>query len=517
MFMYKQKIVFARLLIFFMFFSLINCSRKTDSEDTVLVTVGDKKITVREFRSNYEFGLPHLKKDPDRKLSYLNYMIMEKVLSEEGYKLDLDQSERVKKLEKDLMQELLVEELFQTEIKDNIKITPQQIRDAITKSNVKWKLRYWVEPNQKYADQVAQAMKKRGYTSVLDDILESKPEVDLKPKDFETKYLTWLDVSEELLDAVKNLPIGDISDPVEIDGKFFIFQVLDIQREPLREYDYADQAEKYRQILFYKQLKKEAGEYVSNFMSGKKVVTKGSSFKILITALAEYKRLKEDSSKTFIDEIESADETKPALLQLRQNRDQTLVTFENGQWTINEFLKRFNPKSIKVEPADKFIFQNQLNEQIALSVRDYFLTAKAIDKKLDRSENVQKQLSMWRNKWVYEEARRLFTQDVKIDDEQAKTYFEKYKEKYKIRWDDSPTFDEFRNQAKRDAYIQTARNTLANKIDSLKTYIPVSVNRTVLDTISTIESEKSRWQSLQLFKRSSNRLTVPIVDPAWGF
>jgi hypothetical protein len=38
-----------------------------------------------------------------------------------------------------------------------------------------------------------------------------------------------------------------------------------------------------------------------------------------------------------------------------------------------------------------------------------------------------------------------------------------------------------------------------------------------LDTITTIEFQKSRWAGLQVFKRSNNRLAFPVVDPAWGF
>ena len=211
--------------LFFHFY----CSNKKDPEQVVVARIGNRTITAKQFRSNYEFGLPHLKQGPDRKLSYLNYMIMEEVLSQDGFKHGLDRTERVQKLEKDLLDELLVEELFQTEIKDEIKISPDQIRDAITKSNVKWKLRYWVEPDELYANRIAAAMKEQGYSRVLEDILTRNPEINLNPKDFETQYLSWLDVSEDVLDVIKNVAVGDISNPIEIDGKYFIFQVLDIR------------------------------------------------------------------------------------------------------------------------------------------------------------------------------------------------------------------------------------------------------------------------------------------------
>ena len=275
------------MLINILLFCLYACGEKTtsDPEDVVVASVGDRVITVRDFRRNYEFGLPHLKKGPDRKRSYLDFMIKEMVLAQQGYELNLDKSERVRKLERGLQDELLVEALFEHEVKDKIDIPDKEIRDAITKSKVQWKMRYWFEPNIDYAERVCQAMREHGYAKVVEDILRSNPEVNIKPKHLESKYLTWLEVKPALLEIIKDLPVGDISDPVEMDGGYFIFQLVDIRREPLSEYDYQERAESYRQILFYRKLKEKAIQYVSDFMTPKNVVTKGDVFRKLSNAL----------------------------------------------------------------------------------------------------------------------------------------------------------------------------------------------------------------------------------------
>lgn len=495
---------------------LAGCSKKPDPEDIPVAKVGDRTITVGEFRRNYEFGLPHLKTGENRKLTYLNYMIMEEVLSEEGYRRGLEKSDRVKKLEQELLDELLVEELFNVKVKEKIKITPEQVREAVNKSRVQWKLRYWVEPNEFYAMRVAAAMKEQGYAPVLEDILSRNPEVQLQPKDFETDYLTWLDLSEELLDAVKNVPIGDISDPVEINGRYFIFQVTDIRRSPVSEYDYLNEYEKYRQILFYRELKKKAAAFVSDFMTPKNVVTKGPAFSKIAKALAEWKTAMDSTGTPFLASVEQAQNSNPHLYELKKSLDEPLVNFKGGGWTINDFLRRFEPKRVKADPSDNKKFMSELNQQIALNVRDYFLSREAKKMGLEKSPAVQKELATWRDKWVYEEMRRQFTQSIHADEASAKDYFEKYREKYKIRWDDEPKFNEYKNLAMRDAYIQASRNLLTAKVDSLTRLYPVKIDTAVLDTITVIESAKSRWQSLQVFKRSSNRLAVPIVDPAWG-
>jgi len=518
MFYFKKYFIISITALLLSTVLFIGCHhKKPDPEEVVVAKIGDEIITARDFRRNYEFGFAHLKREPDRKRSYLDYMIKEKVLSLEGYKLCLDKSPRVKKLENQLLKELLVEELFNQDVKSKIKVTPHEVKEAITKSKVSWKLRYWMEPYPDYAERVCQAMRQRGYSAVVDEILKSNPEVHLKPKDFETNYLTYLDVSDELLDAIKNLPIGAISDPIEMNGVYYIFQVTDIRREPIRDYDYKNKYESFRQILFYRKLKKAAGKYVSSFMTPKNVVTKGEAFRTLASALEEWLKEHPDEPDSFMVAVSQAEDSNSSLAKLKANLNETLVTFKGGSWSIKDFLQQFDPGTVKLKNDDRTRFRSKLNQQIALTVRDYFFVKEAKKRGLEKSPNVQRQLKEWRDKWVYEEARHVFTKSLHITDKEAKEYFEKYKDRYKIRWTDNPKFEEFKTAAKRNAYIQRAKSLLSQKVDSLYTTFPVVINQAVLDTITTIEFQKSRWATLQVFKGSSNRLAVPIVDPAWGF
>ena len=147
---YKTILLFGILL-----FLLFGCSKKKSQlENDIVAYVGDYKISARDFQLNYEFGFSNLKTKGIEKLSYLEYMIDEALLSQEGYRLELDLSEQIQSKEKALLNELLVEELFKKEVDDKINISDNEIKEAISKSSVKWKLRYWVEPDLKDAEQV---------------------------------------------------------------------------------------------------------------------------------------------------------------------------------------------------------------------------------------------------------------------------------------------------------------------------------------------------------------------------
>ncbi len=512
-----KTIVIKSFIVFFILFLISSaCSRnESESDPDIVAYIGEREISARDFQLNYEFGFAHLKKTNDRKYSYLKYMINEALLSQEGYRLGLDESERVKNQEAQLLEELLVEELFRKKVDESIIISDDEIKDAITKSTVKWKLRYWVELNSEDAFDVYNSMKVSGYTKVVQEILANNPEENRDLKDLETGYLTWLDIPPELLEKIKDQEIGEISQPIELQGVYLLIQITDITRSGISDSDYKNTYNRFKQILFYREQKVRAASFVANFMNPKNVITKGNEFRILANALSEWKQ-QSSNSDSFLESVEKAGKTKPALLELKNNLEMTFITFDDEDWTVKEFLNRFDPHSIKAKPLYKQLFRKQLKHQIAITIRNYFFVKEAVSLGLDRSEVVVNQLDAWRNKWVYEEARRFYSMDIKIDNTEAKKYFDDHVSRYVTQIEKQPEFSEVVSLVKRDAYIEQAKRLLETKIEQLKKNTLVKINRAVLDTITVSDSEKSRVTNVFLFKSSSGKLAFPTVDPAWG-
>ncbi|NIV71900.1 hypothetical protein GWN26_05745 [Candidatus Saccharibacteria bacterium] len=161
-------------------------------------------------------------------------------------------------------------------------------------------------------------------------------------------------------------------------------------------------------------------------------------------------------------------------------------------------------------------FLNGLNEAVRMTIRDYFMGKEARAHNFQQLPNVQKELARWRDKWTYKETRHRFTEDVDVSEEEIKTYFAKFKDRYKARKDSQPELSEFYQQVKHDAYQQKVMAILNQKIASLKERYPVSIDEAVLDTISVTDFKKSRWAQMQIFKAGTNRRAFPTVDPAWG-
>lgn len=515
--MNKYKILICKILVYgFLLIAFVGCSKKeSDFEKDIIAHIGDHKISVKDFQLNYEFGFANLKIKGNKKLSYLEFMIDEALLSQEGYHLGLDLNEKVKNKEKELLNELLVEELFKKEVDEKINISEDEIKDAISKSRVKWKLRYWVEPNLKVAEQVYNSIKKNGYKNVIQKLLNTK-EVKGNLEEYETNYLTWLDIPFLLLNKIKNLQINKISKPIKIDDVFILVEVTEIKQNILSDYDYQIISDRYKQILFYREQKKQSGIFIKKFMNPKEVITKGKGFGYLSNALREWKNSDKTLRMNFKEAIDSADNTQPELLLLKNHLEDILVTFKGGSWSIKDYLGHFNTTKIIAKASAKRKVNIQLNHQIAITLRNHFFIEEALSQELDKSVNVKNELKLWRDKWVYDELRKQYTDSIKVNKTVALEYFNANKYRYKTKNGNEPIFDEFVEQAKRHSYFNQTFKILNEKLILLKKDFRVRINKELLDSVKVLDSKKSRWATISLLKGNNGRMAIPTVDPYWS-
>ncbi|MFZ0391647.1 MAG: hypothetical protein WAN36_14395 [Calditrichia bacterium] len=499
---------------------LFSCSggekNKAVDDSPVVATVGSEKITAAEFRRDYELGFGHLKTGENKKKTYLNYMINEKLLAQKGYQLGLDESPAIKAAATELRQEAMIETLINQEVKSRIKVTPEEIREEINRAHVSFKLRYWPEPTLNQAQEVAQQMREKGYADVVDELISQIPERRIDPAKLTTDWLTNMDVSPKILAAVQELPYGDISEPVEINGRYYIFQVVDIKRRSITQNTYKAEASRYEQVIFYRKFKKALNNYISDLMAPKNIVTKRSSFDLLEAALREWQQTAPENREKFLQTVNNAGEDKPVLQKLRENMDQVFFTYIDGELTLREFLYYFEADRFLARRHDKEYFTRELHAAVKQTIRDYFMLQKARNMDLQDSPEVEQQLKMWRDKWVYDATRDYLTRNLSADSLQLRAYFEKHRQRYQTSQDSSVSFRQAISRVRSDFYREQAASELRPELRQLRKQYEVSINESVLDTISVTDFQKSRWAHFEILKSGSNRPAFPSVDPMWA-
>ena len=518
---FRKQIYPKSLHYFVAIFFLFGCTTEKvpEKSEPVLAIVGDDKITVKEFRYSYETALGSLRQGADtatRKHNYLDFMIKEKLLAEEGYRLGLDKTERVKKAEQKLLNELLINELLEKEVLSKIHVSDKEIQEAINKSKVTFKFRYWVENELARAEFVAADMQKRGYADVTDEIIRKNPERRINPKQLETDYLNYQQITPEVLAAIKDLPYGDISDPVAINGKYFIFQVLDIRRNAVTDNEYKSKASQFEQIVFYEKLRNAVQMYVADLLTPKNIVTKKEASNLLGKALREWQKLPVKGRPDFFVALDEATAAQPNLYRLKMNLDKPFLTSTDGVISTKTFLKYFNVGRVNPKFSGTKSFQDSFLQAVQTSVRDYFMVQAAGQQNLKNSPAVENELKLWRDKWVYSETKRHFTQKLDVTEDEVQDYYEAFQQQFMNDKNDSAIIKKKDPVVKRNAQLQKNLKTLNSIVDELTQRYPVTIYKDILDTVSVQDSEKSRWMSLQVYRGGTNRPAYPSIDAIWS-
>jgi len=470
------------LLLILLLFSL-QCKKalsEKEEDEQILAKVGSWVITIDEFRNNYEYGFAHLKPINNSKKHYLKYMINEKLLAIDGYENGLDKRDNIQTKKQILMDELLIEHLIEEKIKANIAVTSDEIIEAINKSKVEFNIRYWVEETREKAHQAKLEIDQRGFSEFIDEYNVQNSLFTLESDQFETGYVSWETIPDIFLNEVKGLAIDKISEPSEIDGNYWIFQVMDIRRSGILDSEYNSKSASFRKILYHQKLQEGIVDYVEALMMPKEIVTKSKSLIIIADAYWEWTQYESLHTIDFLEFLKSGSKRNSFVRTLNEKSESPMIQHSEGTISINEFIHSFNFGRLKTKYDSLKELRNDLNMEIAKHLRDGYLIQDAVKLGINESPKLIRELSLWMDKWVYEDIRAELANGQKVN-------------------------------------RQTMHERLENRLSDLRKIHPVVIYENKLDSIKVVQSSKSRWLTVHAYKTGSWRMTHPIADPFWGW
>lgn len=446
----------------------------------VLAEVNGRIITQNDFVLSYESSLSFLKhgaSTKERKKNYLDLMIGELLLADEGYKVGFNSSAMVKKSKRILENELLIEELIEKRIKPRIQITEDDIKNALNKNKVNFKLGFWQAASLGDAVDLRKLLLKS--THINQKETQNKVLIN---REQETNYLTWLELPDEILKAVQNLSVDDVSNPVQYNGVYFLFKVKDIKREAVTENEYNSKAPSIKKVLIGKEISRLVISYVDSLLTPQNVTVKREEFNLLAQAILEWRKNSLSRTISFNDFLYSSNASDSLSKALLAYKDKPFVITKTKTFSLKEFLEIFEADkilpSIKKNPSYKEI----VNNQIALTIRDYFLAKESRELGFHNSETVKHNLNKWEGKWIYEQ--------------------------YKIELQKSA--------ANNDKTVKDISSLLVDEITKKRMGSKIFINESLLDSTSVIESSKNIWLTTQFYKAGTNRPLVPLLDPIWS-
>jgi len=462
--------------------------------DLVLAEAGDKKITVREFLYGYELGPAFPKRAKNSKDVYLNYLINEKLLAGDGYSRKLDTNSLVKENLYGIETDLITEEMFKDQILKQVKITDDNINDAVRKKLTNIELKWLFAPDKDsiryYVNKLSEGIKFDSlYNSQLTD------SVFADQRSWNTDVFNMEQKSSMIAGLIKNQKAGSISSPVKGPDGWYVFKLVNIWKDVLsNESELSKLKEDSKTALEKGAMDSLSDSYVRHLLENQNPQIDGKVFYILRLYLAKY----EIDTKKFGEwNLEaSLDSALNAINSAKQNiNDLVLVTMKEGSFSIKDFIDwlKYREQLAKFNEKDFNSFSGSVEAYVWRMVRDNSLTKTALAQGYQNKKEVQEQLGWWKDKIVYA----LVRDEIINSGEIANN-------KDSFKFENKPLSDD-------------ANKKLVHKVLALKQKNKININKDLLNKIKVQNENDPKTVDVYAVKKGGifPHPAFPTIDLMW--
>lgn len=497
-----------------------SCDHETREplNEQILARVGNRVITAEDFKYSYEFSFAPLRRGENPRRTYLNYMIQELLLAKEGFRLGFHKRHYVTSRVANRKRNNLLEAFHQKYVHRKVEIPEEKLQDAIKKSTVKWRMIIWPTPTLAEAQEArAEAVK-----SSLEDFIEQKiasEEVPLKQKRFyETDWVDYLDLKPEVLEKIKDLEVGKVSEPIPYGSGYALAQILDINLEGVKveELQYGARRKQIYTRLYDIEADQIVHQLMDSLLTPMDVRLKGSTLERLESALFDWFAigLPETSLPKFVQT--ASDTSAKPVRQLQAMLHEPLLTFNGGQKSVLDFLEYMNyyRKALKKSQSRQDFKDRLITEIGRMMKNDVFLDI-AIDDGFTDSTEIVNDLKIWEQKWTYDVYRAEILKDITVTDEEMHDFFKHRWRELSIANVDTTRFYKYEHSVHNFLLHEKHMQRLEKKLAKLRERYPVEINEELLSELELTETPKSHLTSVFARKNFSGEAVVPIADMKW--
>ncbi len=504
---------------------LASCSRKPETEaerekKIVLVRVGSREITAEEFRYIYEFSPGPFRLNDDPRGTILSYLIKERMLALEGYRRGFHKTPYVRRRVKHRRYNDLLEAFYRKHVHGRVRIPEEKLREAIKRSTIKYRLRVWPTKTREEAERALAEARQLGFPEFIRRKLNQREVPAQDVRNFETDWLDFLDIKPKYFRAIKDLPIGEISDPIPYGDGYALFQVIDLQREGIRE-DELERGPRYKRMrdrLHDIIADSIAHALMDSILTPLQVRVRGRVVEELLPPLRRWLRHGLPPHGSLVDYLENPDTTAGYLDSLRALLDRTLVQYKGGRKTVRDYIDymdyfRFTPRAMAWRSPQEF--RNAILTEIGRMIkRDKYVEIAESEGFLDTSW-VAEDLRLWEEKWTYEAFRWHLVDGIEITEEEMRDWFAHHWRELEVANVDSTRFDSYRVEVYNEILHRKQMEIINAELEKIRDRYPVWVNEEYLRKMKFTDDEGGRGVTLIVRRRFTGDQDFPVLDLNW--
>ncbi|HAY36297.1 MAG: hypothetical protein P8H65_10020 [Rhodothermales bacterium] len=483
-------------------------SENHDSE--ILVRVGSASITVKEFNQDFEQGFPELKQGSDPQMAYLERMIAEQLLAQAGYRISLDSLALVQGQIKSLTEELLVGRVFEEDAARSVVVTPADIDSLRRLDAIQIALRFLPASDLESAEQLRTAYVENGFYSAVAQLSASEEGMHhLRPQDLETDLVSPSSLDPVVWEAIRTLPLEQVSSPISYRGGFLLVEVMDILRTPITAEPGVEEWARYEQVAFAEKSRTAARSLIQRTVADRDLRLKGAAFRRLEQALWNWLSKGQENEKTGTLSLwhRLAMDSTSATEAVRNLEAQTIMETSERSWTVAEFLADYPHNRYPLSLRSQDEFRSDYYNAFGLLVRDRLFIRKALDEGFDETPELVVEVERWTDKWVYEAYKNQVADRITVAEEDLLLYFERYRSD----WPDDVSLESVRVEVEDQVRRAKMIAALDRELIDLRMQIPVEIDYSVLEQVNSTALDLHS-PSVQLFKASTGRPAWPVTD-----
>ncbi|APF20224.1 Parvulin-like peptidyl-prolyl isomerase [Caldithrix abyssi DSM 13497] len=397
---------------------LNNCSREKDS----VIKIEHSKIPLTEFENRLNF-VPHPNQflpDSVLKKQLAAALVAERILAMEAVKNKLDTMDRVAKMIHEFEKEAVYERWMEQEIRSKIKISESELKKAYPRFIEKRVVDYLVLSDSTSAALAKQKLKSNSDADELKEL-----NLPLKTKTIEYAE-TWEPVEEEIY----SLKIGEVSNPINVDGKYYVFKLKKVVPHPIfskHDYNYWKPSIKKR-VKARKEMK-VFDSVIGNLMRNKKFTIKRDQYEFVLNKLINVIPFRKEHPLQSPEMINM--ELGNVINDLEKFFDKPFIHFDNGDiWTIGEFWEKLSlgPYLLNYQSADEF--KRAFPEVIRKMVIIETVIEEGYKMGLQNTDYVKKQTEMWKANLLAKLYQQSILDTIRISEEDMVKFYEANKDRY---------------------------------------------------------------------------------------
>jgi hypothetical protein len=484
-----------------------------------VATVGDIKISTKEFLLSYEFGPAFLKRSKESKNQYLKVMIYEKLLALSGYKKGLHLEDHVIRSTKAYEEDIMTEELFKKEVMSEVSVSEQEIEHGLQLEQLHLSLKWlYAEDKNKIIMQWNALTQGVTFDSLF--FLQFNDSIVIDDRSLKSTFFRLQKKNPSLAAIVDTLVAGNYSIPIKAPDGWYIVKLDNIQTNPiLTETELNKIKHELQRSIFKQKLDILSDQYIQNMMNvHQPEIDKDTFVKVVhyINQVALHPNL------FYKDTINNILKRNPVDFDAENYtvyKNEILVRGKSCEIIFGEFIAWYKPRMAYLKfnssSAQEFI----LNVQQVLwrMVRDYLLVQKAKALGIDEWETVVTQKKWWQDKIVYNAVKADIASSINFEEDDLRKFYKKNMDNFLDKNGEVMPYDKCRNNIESDYIKEKYMFKLVHDVLKLKKEYSIQINEGLLQHLKVQDEADPDAIDFYAVKKGGllPRQPYPTIDWEW--